>query len=316
MNITAIIPVFNIADYIGAALSSALAQNPAFSRIIVVDDGSTDETRKVVARYDDPRILYHYKPNCGLGPARNTGLDLADTEFIYFMDGDDILEPGLTTAFHAAIKKYPNLDLFAFSALDFEHGTGRILSTSDYMRRKHAGYFDKGLSALCASLLSRSFPVCAFMYIFRRSAIEGEMRHRFMNILHEDEPFTPQLFMNCGSTLLIGDIFYRRRVRPNSIMTSPASIRNVIGYLASSRWWLDAMQTIPRNNRWLFKREAKYFYALAVRYAGRAKLQAPQFMKLVNSYTPEFSGLSRVDLEISKISKRTAFELARLRPIL
>src|SRR5690606_38348266 len=123
-----------------------------------------------------------------------------------------------------------SLDAIFFSAMDFESKTGHRLASSVYFDWKCPGRYPSGKEALLTSLRSNSFPVCAFMYVFRRQVVESPTPLRFLSILHEDEVFTPMLMMNCDDTVIVNEKFYRRRVRSNSIMTSPVGIKNVIGY--------------------------------------------------------------------------------------
>ena len=86
------IPSFNCARYLGRAIDSALAQTYADYEIIVVDDGSTDDTRGVLTRFGD-KIRYVYQPNGGLSSARNLALAHASGEFIAYLDADDLWYP-------------------------------------------------------------------------------------------------------------------------------------------------------------------------------------------------------------------------------
>jgi glycosyltransferase involved in cell wall biosynthesis len=87
-----IIPTFNHARFVGAAIDSALAQTVSAFEIIVVDDGSTDETPAVLARYA-ARIRVLRQENRGLSAARNAGLAAAHGKFVSFLDADDVMAP-------------------------------------------------------------------------------------------------------------------------------------------------------------------------------------------------------------------------------
>lgn len=91
--VSVVIPAYNYARYLPEAVDSVLAQTYANFEVIVVDDGSTDDTRAVVERYTDPRVRYVWQQNQGLSAARNTGISEATRELVAFLDADDLWKP-------------------------------------------------------------------------------------------------------------------------------------------------------------------------------------------------------------------------------
>jgi glycosyltransferase involved in cell wall biosynthesis len=92
--VSIIIPCYNHAQYLSYAIRSVLAQTFNDWEAIIVDDGSTDETRSVSQQFlEDSRIHYIYQENQGLSAARNTGIRHAHGEYLSFLDADDALEP-------------------------------------------------------------------------------------------------------------------------------------------------------------------------------------------------------------------------------
>lgn len=89
--VSVVITCFNYARFLGAAIESVLAQTYPEIEVIVIDDGSTDDTRSVAAAYED--VHYVWQPNRGLSEARNRGVALATGEFMLFLDADDQLRP-------------------------------------------------------------------------------------------------------------------------------------------------------------------------------------------------------------------------------
>lgn len=88
-----IIPTYNSERFLGAAIQSVLAQTYQNFEILIVDDGSTDQTYELVTKYKDPRIKYIYQANRGLPAARNRGLQSAGGDYLVFLDSDDALLP-------------------------------------------------------------------------------------------------------------------------------------------------------------------------------------------------------------------------------
>ena len=92
MKFSVILPVFNRAHSVGAALQSVLDQTRPADEIMVVDDGSTDDLMGEVAPFLD-RIILHRQANAGAAAARNAGCVLASGDWLTFQDSDDLWEP-------------------------------------------------------------------------------------------------------------------------------------------------------------------------------------------------------------------------------
>jgi len=92
--VSVVIPAYNRENTIIAAIESALSQDVPNIEIIVVDDGSTDGTRQVVANASLPNVVYFYQNNSGANVARNHGIQKATGKYIALLDSDDIFLPG------------------------------------------------------------------------------------------------------------------------------------------------------------------------------------------------------------------------------
>jgi glycosyltransferase involved in cell wall biosynthesis len=119
-----VITAYNVGPYIAEALQSVLNQTYRDFEIIVVDDGSTDETPTVLAPFRQ-RLLYVAQENRGAGAARNAGLRLARGEFVTFLDGDDVWLPNFLERGVRALRQYPRAAL-AFSGGYQTDSHGRI----------------------------------------------------------------------------------------------------------------------------------------------------------------------------------------------
>lgn len=148
--ISCIIPVFNGERYLGEALESVLAQTYHPVEVIVVDDGSTDGTAEVAARYGR-QISFLQQLNQGPATARNLGLSAAQGTFIAFLDGDDLWHPEKLSRQMARLQERPEIDL-CFTR--FQHSWASELT--EEAKRFEGHPLSKPLSAyLMSSLLVR-----------------------------------------------------------------------------------------------------------------------------------------------------------------
>jgi glycosyltransferase involved in cell wall biosynthesis len=108
-NVSVVIPAYNGALYIAEALRSILAQTVACREIIVVDDGSTDDTAQVVERFSEASLIR--KAHGGIGETLNYGLARVSTEYIAFLDADDRWMPRKTEIQLAALRANPDIDV-------------------------------------------------------------------------------------------------------------------------------------------------------------------------------------------------------------
>lgn len=124
--VTAVIPGYNYGRFLGEALESVLAQTQPAYEIIVVDDGSTDDTPEVARRYGD-RIRYIRTENGGVSRARNTGVAEARGEFIAFLDADDRWLPDKLARQTAAFAANPDAGLVHTGSRVFNQDDGATL---------------------------------------------------------------------------------------------------------------------------------------------------------------------------------------------
>ncbi|EDP71785.1 hypothetical protein FBALC1_04837 [Flavobacteriales bacterium ALC-1] len=108
-----IIPLYNKAEYISDCIKSALSQTFEDYEIVIINDGSTDNSISVVEKFNSQKIQLFHQDNAGASIARNNGANLATAEYIAFLDADDVWKPNHLACIKASIDLYPNAGLFA-----------------------------------------------------------------------------------------------------------------------------------------------------------------------------------------------------------
>lgn len=105
--ISIIMPCYNAAAHIGASIDSVLMQHFADFELIVVNDGSTDDSPEILRGFDDPRIRLIDQANAGVIAARNRGLAEAQGEYVAFLDSDDTMDPDFLQLLRDALRRHP-----------------------------------------------------------------------------------------------------------------------------------------------------------------------------------------------------------------
>jgi glycosyltransferase involved in cell wall biosynthesis len=120
MPVSVVIPAYNSEEFIGEAISSALAQTLPVSEIIVVDDGSSDRTAELA---EQSGAFVIRQEHGGISVARNAGIRAAKHEWIAFLDADDTWEPQKIEYQLAAIRRYPDVGLVSCDLRQWRHGS-------------------------------------------------------------------------------------------------------------------------------------------------------------------------------------------------
>ena len=131
--LSVVIPTRNRAYLVGEAIESALNQRPGQVEVIIVDDGSTDDTAKVVTERFGSRVrLLRTPERRGAGAARNAGLRVARGELVAFLDDDDLWLPGKLESELNALEQFPDADGVVSDSLQFVQG--QVAPQSFFMR--------------------------------------------------------------------------------------------------------------------------------------------------------------------------------------
>lgn len=123
-----VIPTYNRASFISKTVDSFIAQTYANFELIIVDDGSKDNTDEVIKSITDPRVSYHKKANEERGAARNYGLAIAKGEYVNFFDSDDLAYPNHLETAKQTIDKFSQPEIFNLGH-DLKTPEGKLLES-------------------------------------------------------------------------------------------------------------------------------------------------------------------------------------------
>ncbi|MGV0961453.1 MAG: glycosyltransferase family 2 protein [Limnohabitans sp.] len=207
--VSIIMPAYNPGAFIWQAVDSVLAQTWPHWELIIVDDGSTDETGVYLDSLVDPRIRVIHQKNQGVSVARNTALDMASGKFITFLDADDVLPPESLRVRSEFMSANSNIDIV--------DGVKRIydqLMQTEYRRHSptYRGQFLRPLLKLDSSVF------CMIPYMLKRALI-GNIRFKSGMTHSEDLLFFIQLA--CHQKMEYGcvsEVVYHYRTGHNSAM--------------------------------------------------------------------------------------------------
>ena len=210
--ISVIVTTYNNEKYIKACLDSLLAQTFQDFEIVVIDDGSTDQTSKVLNQYSaNSRLKIHHQPNAGVSAARNQGLKLSHGKFVCFVDSDDYVAKNYLEKLVAPLLQDPTIDI-------------SVCGYQEIYQDRQASYPLKpqlltGFQATKNLLLNqRDFDVLAWNKLYKKSLFTDYDILYPVGQIHEDNLTTYKLFAAAKKIQYLKDelYFYQRK---NSYIT-------------------------------------------------------------------------------------------------
>lgn len=209
--LSVIIPVYNVEEYLEECVNSVFHQSYADLEIILVNDGSTDDSGILVdaLAQRDKRVRAVHKENAGLGAARNTGISVATGDFFTFLDSDDAIP----------VNAYARMmETLHQTGSDFVVGTIRRWTNNG---RRVPAWAEKLHSETRLSIVVEDCPeilqdVFACNKVFRRTFWESEQLAFPEGVLYEDQETTAKAYLQSKSFDVIEDIVYDWRIRADS----------------------------------------------------------------------------------------------------
>jgi glycosyltransferase involved in cell wall biosynthesis len=192
--ISIVIPLYNKEHQIANTLQSVFGQTFTDFEIIIVDDGSTDNSSSVVSSINDTRIRLIHQNNAGVSVARNRGIAEAHGEFVAFLDADDEWKPDYLATQVKLVEEYPQCDIFATN-YEFCNDSGKVTST---IIRRLPFNGTSGILSNYFEVASNSHPpLWTSAVMVRKSAIESIGGFPIGIKSGEDLLTWARLFVNC-----------------------------------------------------------------------------------------------------------------------
>ena len=275
--ISVIVPVYNVAAYLPQCLDSILGQDHEKLEVILIDDGSKDESGAICEKYaaQDSRVKVIHQQNAGAAAAKNAGLRAATGEYLSFVDSDDYLEPEVY-GYMLSVLKETGADVVQFAFRDVYR-----VRTEDQVFRAGRNEEDQ-ISYL------RRLPgdwTCSLLWnkLYKRSLYDGiffEEGHRI-----DDEYFTYQGIMNAKKIVCDDRIIYNYRKRASGAMSSPQAREKLVFDRADSM----CKRRIKVSARYPeLKRDYDITYLDALGYLSRSSDNSLESMAMLKQRLKEY----------------------------
>lgn len=310
MFFSVIVPVYNVEKYLAQCLDSILSQSFKDYELIVVDDGSKDNSGKICDEYaeKDSRVKVIHKVNGGLSDARNAGTKAAQGEYIVYIDSDDYV---LSDSFLKTL--YDNLngaDILLYKHQKFFDGNSDMLPCN--YSYSNITVDDKYVEKLKKLVEGDAFYGMAWIKTFKRSlAVDNNIMFE-KGLLGEDMEWNYHLITNANSLSVVDEPFIAYRQRANSITTS-IKLKNLTDFIYILEKWSKTIREEIANEELknvLFASMAKYYSNLLITYNRVEEKEKKQYINRIKdlSWVLKYSMSKRPRL-VSRVYKLFGLKL-------
>lgn len=249
IKLSVIIPVYNVEKFLKAGVDSLLQQINRNVELIVVDDGSTDDSGKIMRSiaYNDKlqRIKYFRKVNGGLSAARNYGLKYATGEYVFYFDSDDTVDEHFINIIQNAIDaEKADMYLFNHNLIDEQS----VTLQSDVAKLPPSGLYEK--AEILDRYLNDDLSSYAWQFVIRKSIAEKIFFPE--NRLFEDIATFYNFLLHSDMVEVINHGLYNYRIRSGSILNSSISERWIDDFIwATESAYKDIVKIdVSSSNKW------------------------------------------------------------------
>ena len=332
MKLSIIVPVYNVAAYLRKCVDSLLAQDISDYEIILVDDGSTDDSGAIADEIvreamgnglwaideetnsqspiaNRPTLRVIHQENAGLSAARNTGIAAATGDYIMFVDSDDYLQPNVLGVLIEQVER-DNLDVVRFRYQNVRE-SGEVFVPHEGMKTDYNNYSSEPTDGL-TFLNDRMWVQCyVVQFLVRREIV---LQEQFTpGIYFEDTDWTPRMLLRTKRVASTDMVVYNYLWREGSITLSQKDINkmrkqlqdklaligklNILGNRVANRRWFDGMISGLVIN--IVGIIAQYFYKERKEYIKQIKFYGVLPIKNINVASRAVKKLKLVNFSIT-----------------
>ncbi len=249
MKFSIVIPVYNVEKYISKCLDSIKNQTYDNYEVIIVNDGTKDNSVDVINKYlSDPRFTLYNKENGGLSDARNYGIKYVTGDYIVFIDSDDYIESDLLNNLNNILKKN-EYDIIKYK-INMVDDKGALI-------RKEASDLVEGKIDL-KEILSFEYSEPAWAYAYNKDFF---IKNKFMypkGRIHEDFGLTPYILVKANSIYYMDYYGYNYVQRENSIVNGSEKARR---RCEDMLYHFDSLFTLISNDNTISEENKKLIYS-------------------------------------------------------
>lgn len=213
MKYSIIIPVYNVEGYLDKCLKSILNQTYSNYEVIIVNDGSPDNSDNIIKSYEkeDKRFKGYKKVNGGLSDARNYGLKYATGDYLIFIDADDYIENNYLEKVNDVLERNKDIDVLKFKI--------KLVDEGENLIRMENGLNKEGVTSF-EELVKLEFLEPAWSYVYKLSFWKENNFTYLKGMIHEDFGLTPEILMKANKIYYLNSYLYNYVQRNGSIMSS------------------------------------------------------------------------------------------------
>ncbi len=221
--ISIIIPVYNVEEYLRECLDSVLNQDFTDIELVCIDDCSTDGSLAILLDYkekDKRIIVVENRNNIGLGATRNVGIDIAQGEYLYFLDSDDYLYSSDALRKMHLVAEKNDLEMLCFSSKTIVEDDSLIGKNFDANKKHMYPSIMSGIDSFVELVDHNEYRSPVWTYLYSRRFIVDNRILFFTDMAHEDLSFSFRAHLNAKRVRIISDVLHCYRIRSNSITNS------------------------------------------------------------------------------------------------